>query len=65
MKASNYSGTPNYTIYTIGLGTDGASNTQLQNCAANGGFFRAATPSNLTQVFQDIANSIVHLRLTQ
>jgi hypothetical protein len=28
-------------------------------------FFRAATPSNLTQVFQDIANSIIHLRLTR
>jgi len=65
LKASNYNGTPNYMIYTIGLGSDGASNTQLQNCAGNGGFFRAATPSNLTQVFQDIANSIIHLRLTR
>jgi Flp pilus assembly protein TadG len=65
IKASSYNGTPNYVIYTIGLGSDGASNTQLQSCAANGGFFRAATPTNLTQVFQDIANSIVHLRLTK
>jgi hypothetical protein len=65
IKASNDNGTPNYMIYTIGLGSDGASNTILRNCAGNGGFFSAATPTNLQQVFQNIANSIVHLRLTQ
>ena len=57
----------NYIIYTIGLGSDGASNTQLQNCAttSNGGFFEEATPSNLQQVFNDIARSLIALRLTQ
>jgi len=55
----------NYIIYTIGLGSDGQSNSILQNnCPANGGFFSAATTSNLTTVFNNIANSIIHLRLT-
>jgi Flp pilus assembly protein TadG len=64
---SNLAANGNYVIYTIGLGTDGASNTQLQNCAttSNGGFFEAATPSNLQQVFNDIARSLIALRLTQ
>jgi uncharacterized protein YegL len=52
-------------IYTIGLGSDGASNTDLQNCAANGGFFEAATPTNLQTVFNNIAKSLIALRLTQ
>lgn len=52
-------------IYTIGLGSDGASNTDLQNCAANGGFFESATPSNLQTVFNNIAKSLIALRLTQ
>jgi len=58
-------GKPNYMVYTIGLGSDGQSNTQLQNCAGNGGFYSAATAANLTTVFQNIANSIVHLRLSR
>ena len=33
-----------YLIYTIGLGNDGSSNTELQNCAANGGFLRGRDP---------------------
>jgi hypothetical protein len=66
IKASTAtSGEKNYIIYTIRLATDGSNNTQLQNCAGNTGFSRSATSSNLQQVFQDIANSIVHLRLTQ
>jgi Flp pilus assembly protein TadG len=52
-------------IYTIGLGTDGASNTDLQNCPANGGFFEAATTSSLQTVFNDIAQALIALRLTQ
>ncbi len=55
----------NFTIYTIGLGNGGSNNTQLQNCAANGGFFEAATPSNLQKVFNDIAKSLIALRLSQ
>lgn len=55
----------NFIIYTIGLGSDGASNTTLQNCASQSSYFYSATPSNLTTVFTDIANSIIHLRLTQ
>jgi Flp pilus assembly protein TadG len=55
----------NIVIYTIGLGTGGSSNTALQNCAANGGFYEAATPSNLTSVFNDIAKSMIALRLAQ
>lgn len=56
-----------FIIYTIGLGTDGASNTALQNCAttSNGGFFEAATTGNLQTVFQDIAKSLLALRLTE
>jgi Flp pilus assembly protein TadG len=52
-------------IYTIGLGSGGANNDQLQSCPANGGFFSAATTSNLDSVFQNIAASIIHLRLTE
>jgi hypothetical protein len=58
-------GKPNYMVYTIGLGADGQNNTQLQACAGNGGFYSAATAANLTTVFQNIANSIVHLRLSR
>jgi hypothetical protein len=31
----------------------------------NGGFFEAATPSNLQRVFNDIAQALIALRLTQ
>ncbi|MGH7113633.1 MAG: hypothetical protein ACREE9_03970, partial [Stellaceae bacterium] len=64
---SNMAASGNFVIYTIGLGTDGASNTDLQNCATtkNGGFFEAATTSNLQKVFQDVAKSLIALRLTQ
>jgi Flp pilus assembly protein TadG len=64
---SNMAASGNFIIYTIGLGSDGASNSQLQNCAttSNGGFFEAATPSNLQIVFNDIAKSLIALRLTQ
>jgi Flp pilus assembly protein TadG len=60
MKASG-----NFVIYTIGLGSDGASNTELRNCATPDGGFYPATPSNLTTVFQSIANSLLTLRLSQ
>ena len=63
---SNMAASGNFVIYTIGLGTDGASNTDLQNCPGNtGGYFEAATTSNLQTVFQDIAKSLLALRLTQ
>jgi hypothetical protein len=60
-------GTAGFVIYTIGLGNNGATNTQLQNCAttSNGGFFEAATPSNLQTVFNNVAKSLIALRLTQ
>jgi hypothetical protein len=56
-----------FIIYTIGLGSDGASYTDLQNCAttSNGGFFSAATTSNLQNVFNDVAKSLIALRLSQ
>jgi Flp pilus assembly protein TadG len=63
---SNMAASGNYVIYTIGLGSDGASNTDLQNCPGNtGGFFEAATTSNLQKVFNDIAQSLIALRLSQ
>jgi Flp pilus assembly protein TadG len=64
---SNMAASGDYIIYTIGLGSDGASNTTLQNCAttSNGGFFEAATPTNLQTVFNNIAKSLIALRLTQ
>lgn len=67
IKASSTGGTTNYTIYTIRLGTDGQSNTTLQNCASSpvSTYSYNATPATLDTVFQDIAASIVHLRLTQ
>jgi hypothetical protein len=55
----------NVIIYTIGLGSGGSSNTALRNCAANGGFYEAATPSNLASVFNNIAKSMIALRLAQ
>src|SRR5882762_662079 len=54
-----------YVIYTIWLGNNCSTNTELQNCAVNGGFFEAATPSNLQKVFNDIAQALIALRLTQ
>jgi Flp pilus assembly protein TadG len=66
--------TGDFVIFTIGLGTDGASNTTLQECATdknniagvnNGGSFTAATTSNLDATFQSIANQILTLRLSQ
>ena len=64
---SNMTASGDYIIYAIGLGSDGASNTTLQNCAttSNGGFFSAATPSNLQTVFNNLAKSLIALRLTQ
>lgn len=64
---SNLAANGNYVIYTIGLGSDGASNSELQNCAttSNGGFFEAATPANLQKVFNDVARSLIALRLSQ
>ena len=64
---SNMAASGNFIIYTIGLGNGGSSNTQLQNCAttSNGGFFEAATPSNLQKVFNDIAKSLIALRLSE
>ena len=64
---SNLAASGDYIIYTIGLGTDGAANTQLQNCAttSNGGFFEAATTGSLQKVFDDIAKSLIALRLSQ
>jgi Flp pilus assembly protein TadG len=71
---TNMALTGNYVIYTIGLGSDGQQNTQLQTCATgqgniagvnNGGFFTPATPANLTAAFQSIAQSILTLRLSQ
>jgi len=63
---SNMAATGNFVIYTIGLGSAGASNTDLQNCpGSTGGFFEAATPSNLQRVFNDIAQALIALRLTQ
>jgi hypothetical protein len=62
---TNLQNSGNYVIYTIGLGTDGASNTALQNCPGNtGGFFSAATTSNLQTVFNNIARSLIALRLS-
>lgn len=55
----------NIVIYTIGLGSGGSSNTALQNCAANGGFYSSATTSNLSSVFNNIAKSMLALRLAQ
>jgi Flp pilus assembly protein TadG len=62
---SNLASNGNYVVYTIGLGSDGASNTELQNCPTNGGFFSAATTSNLQSVFNNIAKALIALRLTQ
>jgi Flp pilus assembly protein TadG len=64
---NNMAANGHYVIYTIGLGSNGATNTQLQNCAttSNGGFFSAATPSNLQTVFNNVAKSLIALRLTQ
>lgn len=55
-------------IYTVGLGedgTEGANNTQLQNCPANGGYFIPANPSTLNAAFTQIAQSLLALRLSQ
>lgn len=55
-------------IYTVGLGEDGnegANNTQLQNCPANGGYFIPANPSTLNAAFTQIAQSLLALRLSQ
>jgi Flp pilus assembly protein TadG len=54
-------------IYTIGLGSDGQSNTVLKNnCPANGGYFIAASDTaSLQTAFNTIAQSLLALRLSQ
>ncbi|HZT89741.1 MAG TPA: TadE/TadG family type IV pilus assembly protein [Stellaceae bacterium] len=55
-----------FIIYTIGLGSDGASNAQLQSCpGSTGGQFYAASTTNLQQVFAAIAKDLLALRLSQ
>ena len=61
----NIAANGNIVVYTIGLGSDGASNAALQNCPTGGGTFSAADTSNLQQVFNDIAQALIALRLTQ
>jgi Flp pilus assembly protein TadG len=52
-------------IYTVGLG-QGATNTTLSGCAANGGaFYAAPTAADLTTAFQQIATSLNNLRLSK
>ncbi|HYM01991.1 MAG TPA: TadE/TadG family type IV pilus assembly protein [Stellaceae bacterium] len=55
----------NFIVYSIGLGSDGQSNTSLHNCVANGGFFSPATTGNLQSVFNTIAQSLIALRLAR
>jgi hypothetical protein len=55
----------NIIIYTIGLGSGGSSNSALQSCPANGGFYSSAGTNNLTAVFNNIAKSMLALRLAQ
>jgi hypothetical protein len=63
---SNMANNGGIIIYTIGLGSDGASNTALQTCPGeSGGSFYAATTGNLQNVFQTIANELLALRLSQ
>jgi Flp pilus assembly protein TadG len=55
-------------IYTVGLGEDGsegANNTDLKNCPANGGYFIPANPATLNTAFTQIAQSLLALRLSQ
>ncbi len=55
-------------IYTVGLGEDGsegANNTDLKNCPANGGYFIPANPATLNAAFTQIAQSLLALRLSQ
>jgi len=73
LLASTTNGKKDYMIFTIGLGYDGQHNATLKNwssltntgCAGNGGAYYDADPSTLTTVFQSIANSIIHLRLSR
>jgi Flp pilus assembly protein TadG len=65
---TNMKNSGNFVIYTIGLASTGSSNTALQNCATtnNGGFYVAATSvAQLNTAFQQIAQSLLTLRLTQ
>jgi hypothetical protein len=64
---TNMRNSGNFVIYTVGLGSDGASNQVLKNCATtnNGGFFIAATPANINAAFTSIAQSLLTLRLSQ
>jgi hypothetical protein len=57
--------TDNIIVYTIGLGSGGSNNTALENCTANGGFYEAAIPRSLQKMFNDIARSLIALRLSQ
>ena len=51
---SNMAASGNFIIYTIGLGSDGSSNTALQNCAttSNGGFLRGGDPEQSAEGVQ-------------
>ena len=53
-------------IYTIGLGQDGITNTQLTSCASSpANAYKAPTAAALTADFQEIANSLNNLRLSK
>jgi hypothetical protein len=53
-------------IYTIGLGSDGQSNTTLStSCPANGGYFVPADTTSLNAAFNQIAQSLLALRLAK
>jgi hypothetical protein len=58
-------------VYTIGLATASTSNqtkveTMLRNCSSGTGYYYFPTSSSqLTSVFQDIANQLSKLRLAR
>jgi hypothetical protein len=62
---TNMQNSHNFVIYAIGLGSDGANNSALKNCATTDGGYYTATPTNLNTVFASIAQSLLTLRLSQ
>jgi Flp pilus assembly protein TadG len=55
----------NVAVYTVAFQTSSVAATQMRDCASDPSMFFPASGAGLTAVFEDVANRISDLRLTQ
>ena len=53
------------TIFTIAMDSTEHGESQMRQCATDPAFYHETTGASLTQIFEDIAEQITDLRLTQ